>query len=64
MLMLLLFVVAACYAFAATLGDVCAYVVVSGNVVVAAISSLFVASFNICVTRSYMCTRIVRTARV
>ena len=63
MLMLSVFAVAACVASVATPCDVCAYVVVSGNANVAAISTV-AAAFNIFVTRTYMCTLTVRTVRI
>ena len=63
MLMLSVYTVATCDASAATLGDACAYVVVFGDDIAAAIS-IDVVAFNIFVTRPYICTRIVRTARM
>ena len=47
----------------ATDGDACAFVVVSGNAATATISNVAIA-FNIFVTRTYICTRTVRTVRL
>ena len=62
MLMLSVFVVAACDAFVAAPSDVCAYVVVYGNFDVA--MSTVAVAVNIFVTRTCMCTRTIRTVRM
>ena len=63
MLMLSVFDDVACDACVVTAGDACAYVVISGNDVVAAISTIADA-FNLFFTRTYMCTRTLRAVRM
>ena len=62
MLLLSVFATANGDDFAASVGDVATFVVVSGDASVA-ISTAFVA-FNIFFTRTYTCTRTIRTIRI